>query len=279
MATEDVQVPGVTSDPAPEPEPQPEPEPVVKYGDRDIPQSVADSFAEGLGTSRDNLLTKLRVADDYEKNFNDLRKRERAAWEREQRASEIERQWGEFQKTQTVSPQPQAGIPSSEDPMEYLRFTAKALQEQQTQIRAMQMAQEEERQFFKQQLEEQWRTEQEQKADSAFHGLNSWIESESEKRKVRLPQFSMDQLVDEIVESGMAQNRRLSYDEAMKRAYRNLSWDQTMAMSGQAAVDQIRSPKATVVTRSAPPLQAPPQSQGIPGLKLGDIVDFIPEKR
>jgi hypothetical protein len=225
--------------------------------------------------SPDDLSTKIRIADDYEKNFADLRKRERAAWEREQRAAQIEEQWQRHQAEQAQPRQPQTS-PADDDPIAMLR----ALNNE---VRSIRAQQEEERQFFKQQLQEQWLAEQAEKVDGAYRGLNSWVDTEAQRTGRKLPKFSIEELEQEIVESGMAQNKRLSWENAMRKAYQNLAWDSAMNAAEQAPIDRLRQPKATVTVPSGrgggAPAPAPPADNGIGNMTLGDVREFFPNSR
>ena len=79
----------------------------------------------------------------------------------------------------------------------------------------------------------------------------------------------------------MAQNRRLSWEKAFEKAYRNLAWDSAQSVAGQAAVERLRDPKAQIVTpgsRSTAP--APPASTDpLAGIRMSDLRDILPEHR
>lgn len=221
------------------------------------------------------LETKLRIAEDYEKNFAQLRKEQREAWQAQQRASQIEAEWQQYLAQQQQAQQrPQQQAPADDDPIAMLR----ALNNE---VRSIREQQEQERQYFKQQLENQWLAEQAEKVDQAYRGLNSWVETEAERTGRRLPKFSIEELEQEIVESGMAQNKRLSWENAMRKAYQNLAWDQAMQAAEQAPIERLQNRKATVTVPggrggSAPAPQAAPSDNGLGNMTVADMREFFP---
>lgn len=223
------------------------------------------------------LETKLRIAEDYEKNFAQLRKEQREAWQAQQRAQQIEAEWQQHlaQQEQARHAQHPQQAPADDDPIAMLR----ALNNE---VRSIREQQEQERQYFKQQLEQQWLAEQADKVDQAYQGLNSWVDAEVERTGRKLPKFSIDELEQEIVESGMAQNKRLSWQSAMRKAYQNLAWDAAMQAAEQAPIERLQNRKATVTVPggrgSAAPAPAPADN-GIGSMSVADMREFFPERR
>lgn len=244
-----------------EPEPPQEPQ-YIRIGERDY--------------SPDDLGTKIRIAEDYEKEFASLRKQQRALWEREQRAAEIERAWEQHQAQSRQVAAPQAA-PSTDDPLAILMAMNQRLE-------SLARSSEEERKFYKDQLQQQWLENQQAQTMDAYKGLNSWVDSESQRTGRKLPKFTFEELEQEAVDSGLAQNKRLPWSDVLARAYKNLAWERALEAAEQVPVQRLSNPRASVTVPAArggsvaatPP---PNPTDAIGNMSIADMREFFPERR
>ena len=294
MAQEDVThlLPGEGNEEAqqqPQPEPTPEPEPVetvtwkVRGEERQIPVDRLDSLAEAMGTTRETALMYLQTGKDAGGVYRELRERER---ELAQREAEIAQRAAQFQQpSQPQRPaygQPthqqvqQNGLP--DDPLDLLRWQAEQIRILQERMEQGFRATEEQQKLFAETVEAERRRVDSEQIDSAFKRL---VE---QKKQAGLPVPDWDVLEQELLDSGLAQNKRLPWDKAFERAYRNVYFDDVQRTAERKATDRLRDPKATITVTggsggAAKPAAAPNAADQLGGLTWGQGLDFIPESR
>lgn len=257
----------------------------VRGEERQIPASILDSLAESLGTSRDAAQMWLQTGKDAGSHYNELRQRERELAQREyelqQRASQPPPQpqypqYGQPTHQQFQQHPQQNGLP--EDPIDLLRWQAQRLQALEERINTGFRATEEQQKHFAIAYQEEQNRVQGEQIQSAFKHL---VES---KKSAGLPVPDYETIEREMLESGLAQNRNLTWDQAFDRAYKNVYFDDYGRMAERRAMEKLRDPKAQVTVpgpnSSAPP--APPKQTAetlLGGMTMGQGLDFIPESR
>lgn len=257
----------------------------VRGEERQIPVDRLDSLGESLGVSRDAALMWLQTGKDAGSHYNELRQRERELaqreYELEHRASQPPPQpqypqYGQPTHQQFQQQPQQNGLP--EDPLDLLRFMAARQQQLEERINNGFRATEEQQKVFAQAYKEEQNRVQGEQIQSAFKHL---VES---KKSAGLPVPDYEVIEREMLESGLAHNRNLSWDQAFDRAYKNVYFDDYGRMAERRAMEKLRDPKAQVTVpgpnSSAPP--APPKATAesmLGGMSWGDGLQFIPESK
>ena len=289
MPTEPIDVPGITSPEAPqEPTVAQEPAPLppetipfkVRGEERQVSAASLDALASELGTSRDAALMWLQSGKDYGQHIQELRQRERELTQIEAELSaryqEMEKQRSARMQGAPTQPMQQNGLPGGDDPMEYLRFLAQRVGK----LDEIEQKIVEREQFWQQNFEKRQQAEEAEKIESAYTRLKDWVSREYPK--ISVPAWQ--ELESELVQSGLAQNRRVSWDEAMQRAFKNLAWDRMQQVSQQSALERVRHPQAQIVVPGNQASSQPAPKTGssldqLGDMKFGEITDFIPRAR
>lgn len=295
LSIEEVEVPGVTAPaepqtpeqpeaPAPEP---PETVPFQYHGEeRSITASHLDSLAAELGTSRDAALMWLQQGKDYGRLVQENRQRERDLADREAQVNaylqQIEAHRTQANQNQYTQPAQPTGLPQGDDPIAMIRWQNEQMLRMQERQDSFYRELAEERQRQREAEQQRWYSQQEQAAEEAY----KQVATEWKTQYPKLPLPSFEDLAQEVVASGMAANPRMSYADGLRRAARNLLWDQAQQISARQAVEQMRSPKATVTLpgSGSAPRQAPakPKSeveQVIDNMTMAEVGNLIPDKR
>ena len=273
----------------PQPEVAPEPEPVetvtwkVRGEERQIPVDRLDALAESMGTSRETALMYLQTGKDAGSHYQELKQRERELMRREY---EIEQRLQQQPPPQPPQPQrygqpthqqfQQGGLP--EDPLDLLRWQAEKMAQLEARLEQGFRATEEQQKLFAETVEAERRRVDSEAIDTAFKRL---VES---KKQAGLPVPDWDTIEQEMLESGLAQNKRLPWDKAFERAYKNVYFEDASRMAERRATDRLRDPKATITVSggsggSAKPAAPPNAADMLGSTTWGQIIEGIPESR
>ena len=252
----------------------------VRGEERQIPADRLDSLAESIGVSRDAALMWLQTGKDAGSHYNELRQRERELATREaeyqHRASQPPPQPQAPQYGQPYQTQQQNGFP--DDPIDLLRWQAQQIQQLTERMNQGFKATEEQQKMFNQAFQEQRQKDQTEQITSSFKHL---VDS---KKQAGLPAPDYETIEREMIESGLAQNKNLTWEQAFERAYKNVYFDDYGRMAERRAMEKLRDPRAQVTVpgpnASAP--AAPPKqtAENILGnMTWGEGIQGIPETR
>ena len=253
--------------------PEPETEEVIPLRLRGqehlVPKRLFDELNEHLGG--DAYTTKMRLQRmwDADQVYNETRQRQQE-WEQKEAAYNARMQALESERQARLQGHAAPQQPTEEDPMALLR----AIREE---VASTKQAWQEEREAMKAALEEQYMTDQAAQAHHAYEQLVEQIKSD--KRK--LPVIPEEALVEEAINSGLAANKRLPWNEVLQRSYRNLAWEFLPQAVEKSTLEKLRDPRATVTVpggRSAPPPPASPQSD-IDKVPFREFIKNLPEGR
>jgi hypothetical protein len=281
---EEVNVPGLTGEPevpeqiAPpaEPEPQPETEEVIalrfKGEEHYVPKRLISELGQHLGADEYTSVMRLQKAWDADRIYNESQ-RQREDFERREADYNARMQALEAERQQRYgTPQRPAQQPAEDDPIAILR----SLREE---FGSVKQAWETERAQLKAALEEQYKIDQGAQIQAAYNQMVEKIKADPRG----LPVIPYEEIEREAIESGLAQNKRLSWNQVLERSYRNLAWDYVPRAVEKQTLENLRKPKATVTVpggRSAPPAPKPPSpTDALAGMSLRDSIDLMPEKR
>lgn len=269
-----------------EAQPQPEaPEYIpfkVRGQERQISASNLDALANELGANRDTALMWLQSGKDYGQHVSEYRQRERELAQREAQVNAYLQQIEQERQARTVPRQPTgpqpAGVPTTDDPMEILRWQAQQLLAIQQRVEDQQKAFNEEREYFKQAMARH----EEQRIEGEI--VDTWQAFEKDLKAKNLPVIPYEEIEREALMSGLAHNTRLPLKEVFQRAYRNLAWDDVQSNVEKTTMQKLRDPRATVTVPggSAAPTPKPKGSeieQALGSMKMGEVIEFIPERR
>ena len=255
----------------------------VRGEERQIPADRLDSLAEAMGVSRDATLMWLQTGKDAGSHYQELRAQARELAQKEaelnnlyQRIEQERQQRQGFSTPAPISPMQPNGLP--DDPVELLRWQANFMRQFHEDINKRFAGFDEWRQSFQQErLQEQQRRES-AAIESSFQRLLD------EKKKSNLPAPEWEIIERELMETGMAANRNITWEKAMERAYRNVYFDDYGRIAERRAMEKLRDPKATVTIAgggsAAPrPPQTPTAEQQLSGLTVGEASQFLPDAR
>ena len=223
----------------------------------------------------------LQSGKDYGQHVNELRQRER---ELAQIEADLSRRYQEMEQSRSTrlqgapaqTPQTQNGLPAGDDPMEYLRYLAQRVGK----LDEIEQKMVEREQFWQRNFEQRQQAEEAEKIETAYGRLKEWVGREFPK----IPVPAWAEVEQELIDSGLAYNKRLAWDEAMQRAFKNLAWDRMQQVSQQSALERVRHPQAQIVVPGSSggtptTAQKPSSLDQLGDMKFGEITDLLPRAR
>ena len=254
----------------------------VRGQERQISASNLDALASELGANRETALMWLQSGKDYGQHVSEYRQRERELAQREAEVNaylqRIERERQAQTPARTTSSQP-TGVPQTDDPMEYLRWQSQQLLAIQQRVDEQQKSFNEEREYFKQAMAQHER----QRIEGEI--VETWGAFEKELKAKNLPVIPYEDIEREAMLTGLAYNTKLPLKEVFQRAYRNLAWDDVQSSVEKTTMQKLRDPRATVTVPGGSSAPSPQKPQGsdieraLGSMKMGEVIDFIPERR
>lgn len=278
---------------APEGQPQAAPEPApeefyeIKYrGEvRQVPKSTIDAIAPALETTPEGVINAFQRAREADRISREkIRLEQELERLRQQNGAEYQERMGGGQAPppqfapQYAPQQPYQYAPppyqqqQEEDPMAFLRRLEQGVAATQQQVN----------QFMQMASIQQQQVEQERRDVIAYqHAQQIEAQAErylSEKNKGRREPIDVEDFKAEMELSG-GLNPRIPLEDVMERAYSWLTRDEVFHTAQADINAKLRDPRAKVIVPAAPTAPAPPPTleQQIGGLKLGDIMDYIPK--
>lgn len=289
MPTEEIQpAEGETQQPeveAPQ-EPQEEYVPLRFRGEeRQVRKALIDELAQTLGGSEIAAANRVQQMWEADRVFQESKRKEQE-WQRHlrdleeqttQRQQQIEQEW------QKRLAQAQGGLskPDPDDPVELLKLSVSEQRKLAEKIAAIEQRQEEERQHFAAMIEEQRQVEDSQRISAAYEGAKK--EFTEKYKKIELP--SEAEIEDYLLETGLANNRRVPWERAFRIALRDLTYDQIPQLSSADTLDRLRNPQAKIVTPgSSGPAVKPVEKKTdleamIGDMKMGEVIPNLPSAR
>ena len=166
--------------------------------------------------------------------------------------------------------------------MAILRWQSQVLAAQQQRFDSFERTLAEQRQIEQERFKAAFEDQQAQLANEAYSQTSSWWQS----KYPGLPTPSHEDIVGEMIASGMAENRRLSYAEGYRRAARNLMADEIDDYMRRRTLQNARDPKATLTLPAGGSASAPPQAKpksdidvALDNMTMGEIASLVPDKR